>query len=44
MVNDNGTMVAVSPGDMVLCAKGDSHSIENTGSGNLEFVALKLFA
>ncbi len=43
-VNDNGTAVTVSSGDMVFCAKGDSHSIENIGDGNLDFIALKLFA
>jgi quercetin dioxygenase-like cupin family protein len=43
-VNDNGTVVTVSPGDMVFCAKGDSHAIENIGDENLDFIALKLFA
>jgi mannose-6-phosphate isomerase-like protein (cupin superfamily) len=41
-VSDNGTMVAVSPGDMALCAKGDSHSIENTGDEDMAFIALKM--
>jgi mannose-6-phosphate isomerase-like protein (cupin superfamily) len=43
-VNDNGALADVAPGDMVYCAKGDSHAIENTGKEDLCFIALKLFA
>jgi mannose-6-phosphate isomerase-like protein (cupin superfamily) len=43
-VSDNGTLVTVSAGDMAFCPIGDSHSIENTGHENLEFIALKLLA
>lgn len=42
-VDDNGTKVLVGPGDAVFTANGESHSIENTGSTNLEFIALILF-
>lgn len=42
-VDDNGTMVPVAAGDVVFTANGESHSIENTGTENLEFIALILY-
>ncbi|MHB1654068.1 MAG: cupin domain-containing protein [Desulfitobacteriaceae bacterium] len=42
-VDDNGTKSVVKPGDLVLTRNGESHSIENTGNTNLEFMALILF-
>jgi len=42
-VNDNGTKVSVTAGDVVFTAEGESHSIQNTGSVDLEFIALILF-
>ena len=42
-VDDNGTKVTVYPGDMIYTNNGESHSIENTGTTTLQFVALILF-
>ncbi|MDR3592321.1 MAG: cupin domain-containing protein [Negativicutes bacterium] len=42
-VDDNGTKVEVGPGDAVFTTAGESHSIENTGKTDLEFIALILF-
>lgn len=42
-VDDNGTPVQVSVGDVVYTNNGESHSIENTGTERLEFIALILF-
>lgn len=41
--NDNGTIVKVGPGDVMHCADGETHGIENTGSLPLEFIALILY-
>lgn len=40
LVNDNGTMQAVHVGDVVFTDDGESHSIENTGDTDLEYIAL----
>lgn len=42
--NDNGTIVTVKAGDLTYTADGESHSIENTGTTDLEFIALILFS
>ncbi|WP_407309178.1 cupin domain-containing protein [Desulfosporosinus sp. SB140] len=42
-LNDNGELKAVKPGDVVITNNGEKHSLENTGSGNLEFLALVIF-
>ena len=42
-VNDNGILVPVKAGDLVRTDNGQSHSIENTGNTDLEFIALILF-
>jgi len=42
-VDDNGTKVTVQAGDVVYTNNGESHSIENTGTENLEFIALILY-
>lgn len=42
-VDDNGTKVQVKAGDVVYTNNGESHSIENTGTENLEFIALILY-
>jgi mannose-6-phosphate isomerase-like protein (cupin superfamily) len=44
LVNDNGTEVTVSAGDVVLTQDGEYHSIENNGDQDLEFIALILYA
>ena len=44
LVDDNGVMTPVKVGDVVYTPPGESHSIENTGTENLEFIALILFA
>jgi mannose-6-phosphate isomerase-like protein (cupin superfamily) len=41
--NDNGEKYTVRAGDFTLTEAGGSHGIENTGSGDLEFIALVLF-
>lgn len=43
-VNDNGILTQVKAGDVVFTNSGESHSIENTGSTDLEYIALILFA
>ncbi|MBO4368807.1 MAG: cupin domain-containing protein [Desulfovibrio sp.] len=42
--DDNGTKQTVKAGDMTLCPSGESHGLLNTGSEDLEFIALILFA
>jgi len=42
-VNDNGIMKEVKAGDLVYTPHGESHSMENTGDTDLEFIALILF-
>ena len=41
--NDNGTVVTVHPGDTAICNDGEVHSLKNTGSEPLEFIALILY-
>lgn len=43
VVNDNGEMTPIGPGDVVYTGSGESHSIENTGQQNLELIAMILF-
>lgn len=43
LVNDNGEQKSVQPGDVIITRHGEQHSIENTGSIDLEFIALILF-
>ena len=43
LVNDNGDQKAVKSGDVIITKNGEKHSIENTGTTNLEFLALILF-
>ena len=40
--NDNGTEVILEAGDTMICKDGESHSIENIGEGDLEYVAVIL--
>lgn len=40
---ENGKTYPVHAGDVTICPDGESHGIENTGSEDLEFVALILF-
>lgn len=42
-VNDNGVNTIVQAGDVVFTKNGESHSIENTGDADLEFIALVLY-
>jgi len=44
MVDDNGVKTAVKAGDVVYTSAGESHSIENTGTQDLEIIAMILFA
>ena len=38
--DDNGVSIPVSDGDVLFCKDGCGHGIANTGSGNLDFIAL----
>lgn len=42
-VDDNGVKSVVKKGDVVFTGNGEFHSIENTGTTTLEFVALILY-
>ncbi|NLK43313.1 MAG: cupin domain-containing protein [Tissierellia bacterium] len=42
-VNHNGTDYILEAGDSILCRNGESHSIENIGDTNLEYIAIILF-
>lgn len=41
--NDNGAVTTVAAGDVTFVGDGEGHSIKNTGSEPLEFVALILY-
>lgn len=41
--DDNGTKTVLKAGDLAYTPHGESHSIENTGDTDLEFIALILF-
>jgi len=43
LVNDNGDQKFVKPGDVIITRNGEKHSIENTGTSDLEVLALILF-
>lgn len=43
LVNDNGTESILTAGDSILTPHGSSHSIENIGDTNLEYISLILF-
>ena len=42
-LNDNGEKKPIQAGDVAFTDSGEFHSIENTGTINLEFIALILF-
>lgn len=42
-VNDNGKWDVLRAGDSMTCREGDSHSIENNGDCDLEYVAIILY-
>lgn len=44
IVDDNGAKAPVKKGDVILTGNGESHSLENTGSSDLEYIALVLYA
>lgn len=41
---DNGVKKSIQAGDVMFTGNGETHSIENTGTNDLEFIALILFA
>ena len=43
LVSDNGTDVILEAGDCNVCPDGQSHSIQNVGDENLEYIALILY-
>jgi mannose-6-phosphate isomerase-like protein (cupin superfamily) len=44
IVNDNGNVVELNPGDMTQCKDGCFHSIENPGDVDLEYLAVILYS
>jgi len=44
LVNDNGTVKELKPGDMTQCKDGDYHAIENIGNEDLEYLAVILYS
>ena len=42
MYEDNGKAIPVEPGDVLFCQDGSGHGIKNTGTEDLEFIALIL--
>ncbi len=43
-VNDNGIKTVVKAGDVIYTRDGEHHSLANTGSGNMELIALVLYS
>ena len=43
IVNDNGNKRKIKAGDVVYTENGEFHGLENTGTDNLEYIALVLF-
>ena len=43
LINDNGVLVEVGPGDLIYCPDGQEHSIENIGSEDLVYMANILY-
>jgi mannose-6-phosphate isomerase-like protein (cupin superfamily) len=39
-INDNGIISEVKAGDIILTDNGESHSLENIGNDDLEYIAL----
>jgi len=44
LVDDNGTMQKVKVGDVVFTDDGESHSIQNNGDTDLEYIALVIYS
>lgn len=44
LVNDNGKICELGPGDMTQCQDGNYHSIENIGDVDLEYLAVILYS
>ena len=44
LYTDNGVQYTVEPGDVVVCADGDSHALVNNTAEPIEFVALILYS
>ena len=44
VVNDNGVKTPVKAGDVIYTRDSESHGLENTGTENIELIALVLFA
>lgn len=44
LYNDNGNEYKVAKGDILYTDNNESHSIENIGDGDLELIALIMFA
>ena len=44
LYDDNGTLVPIRAGDVAICPDGETHMLENTGTTDMEFIALILYA
>ena len=44
LYDDNGTEKTVGAGDVLICKKGESHSIKNTGDSDVVLTALIVYA
>lgn len=44
LLSDNGAQTAIHAGDCAICPDGQGHSIANSGTGPLVFMALILYA
>ena len=42
--NDNGEVVTVSAGDVMICPPGTGHGIENVSQSAVEFIAVIVYA
>ncbi len=42
--SDNGTLTQVHAGDVLICPKGEGHSIKNNSDCNVELTALIIYA
>lgn len=41
LVNDNGTEITIGPGDLNFCPDVNSHAIENIGTKDLKYIAIR---
>ena len=44
LVGDGEREIPMHPGDMYLCRDGEQHALKNAGNGDLELIAIILYA